>query len=263
MIQEAHVHNIQENIDLDALNQRFFGCAPEEVLTWAVETFSDNVAMTTSFQASGVALIHLVRTVAPDIPIYFIDTGFHFPETLAFKERLTKDWDLNVITLSPSVLKEEQEKLYGRHLYERDPDLCCRINKADPFHRFKQTTRIKNWISALRSDQSRARSQYETFMSDDAGFLRIHPMITWKRVELWHYIHEHSLPFHPLYDQGYTSIGCFPVCCTTKATDELHERTGRWNGKEKQECGLHLNLNGSTSGNNNKKLIEVVREYGE
>lgn len=254
------MQSVLKDIDLAALNQQFAGRPAEEILSWSVATFSDNAAVTTSFQASGIALIHMLKAIEPSFPIFFIDTGYHFPETLAFKERLTRDWDLNVVTLTPAFSKEDQDHRYGRHLYERDPELCCKINKVDPFLQLRRTSGKRTWISALRSDQSRSRTHYTTVMSDNDGCLRIHPMIYWTKADLWRYIQKHSLPFHPLYDQGYASIGCFPVCCTSKTTNSQHERKGRWNGSEKQECGLHLNLNGSTNSNCNEQFIEVSSE---
>jgi len=241
------------SLDLARLNNRFKNAKPDKILKWLIKKTDLRLAVSTSFQSSGTVLLYFLRKIDPDFPIYFINTGFHFPETLEFNARLTKKWDLNVITINPKISKKALKKKYGSLLYETDPDLCCQINKVQPFNTLKQQIKADGWISALRRDQSPSRADFEMFMSDQAGTLRVHPLIYWTKERLWAYLIKHDLPYHPLYDQGYTSIGCFPYTCTSKSTTEDDDRSGRWAGREKTECGLHQNLNRERNTNLHKE----------
>ncbi len=226
-------------MDLKKINADLAWAEPEEILSWALKSFPYQVGMTTSFQNSGVVLIDMIRKIAFSFPIFFIDTGFHFPETLEFKARLTREWKLNVHTIIPQMSRARLEKEHGPGLYERDPDMCCRINKVVPLDALKKEIGLGNWISAIRKDQSETRRSIAPVMADAQGGLRIHPLAAWTRERVWDRIRRNGLPYHPLYDQGYTSIGCFPPCCTSKNGSEGDERAGRWRGKPKTECGLH------------------------
>jgi phosphoadenosine phosphosulfate reductase len=226
-------------MDLKAINDDLAGADAPDILAWALKSFPYQVGLTTSFQNSGIVLIDMIRKIAFGFPIFFIDTGFHFPETLEFKARLVREWGLNVHTIIPQMSRARQEKEHGPLLYERDPDLCCRINKVIPLEALKKEIGLRNWISALRKDQSETRKDLAPVMTDAKGNLRIHPLAGWTRERVWGYIRERGLPYHPLYDQGYGSIGCFPPCCTSKNVHEGDERAGRWRGKGKTECGLH------------------------
>jgi len=226
-------------MDLKEINAKLEDADPLEILHWALAAFPHQVGMTTSFQNSGIVLIHMLRGIAYGFPIFFIDTGFHFPETLEFKARLTREWNLNLHTIMPHLSRAKLDKAHGLRLYESDPDLCCRLNKVAPLADLRKEIGLKNWISALRKDQSETRKDLLPVMSDGEGNLRIHPLASWTRERIWAYIRENGLSYHPLYDQGYTSIGCFPPSCTSKNGLEGDERAGRWKGREKTECGLH------------------------
>jgi len=228
--------------EIQKLNERFAAAEAEDILGWMVRALPYQTAMTSSFQASGVVLIHMLKKIAFDFPIYFIDTGYHFPETLEFKARLTREWKLNVHTIVPEMSKVEQLSLHGPRLFERDPDLCCRLNKVDPLRGLQRELGLKAWVSALRRDQAETRRNLRPVMIDESGGLRIHPLLAWNRERVWAYIEKHRLPTNPLYEQGYASIGCFPPCCTSKSEPGSDERSGRWAGKGKLECGLHSHL---------------------
>ena len=228
--------------ELQKLNERFAAAEPEEILDWTVHSFPYQTAMTSSFQASGVVLIHMLRKICFDYPIFFIDTGFHFPETLEFKARLVKEWKLNIHNVAPLMRKSDQFHVHGPRLFERDPDLCCRLNKVEPMEALRRELPIKGWISALRRDQAETRKSLKPIMKDENGILRIHPLLNWDRERLWAYVDKNRLPTNPLYDQGFTSIGCFPPSCTSKPEPGSDERSGRWAGKGKVECGLHGHL---------------------
>lgn len=228
--------------ELQRLNEQLAAAEPEDILAWAIRSFPYQTAMTSSFQASGIVLIHMLRKISFDFPIFFIDTGYHFPETVDFKNRLVREWRLNVHTIIPVMSKAEQYHIHGPRLFERDPDLCCRLNKVEPLAALQKELELKGWISALRRDQAETRKGLKAVMKDEAGTLRIHPLLNWDRERVWAYVDRHGLPTNPLYDQGYASIGCFPPCCTTKSEPGSDERSGRWAGKGKVECGLHSHL---------------------
>jgi phosphoadenosine phosphosulfate reductase len=231
-------------MDLNAINERLADAEPEAILDWAFRAFPYRIGMTTSFQASGVVLLDIIRKIAYGFPVFFIDTGHHFPETLDFKNRLARAWGLDVHVILPTVPRKRQERESGPRLYDRDPELCCRINKIEPLDNLKRELGLKNWLSAVRRDQSPTRRDFHPVMIDGDGGLRIHPLVNWTRARIWDRIRTGRLPYHPLYDQGYKSIGCFPPACTAKtsASGDEDERNGRWEGRDKVECGLHLGL---------------------
>jgi phosphoadenosine phosphosulfate reductase len=228
--------------DLAKLNMQFRYSRCEDILNWIIENKFPDMAMTSSFQASGVVLIDIMRGIVPDFPIYFIDTGYHFPETLEFRDRLIHEWDLNVITVKPDPREKSLREAKKEPLYKRDPDRCCLVNKVEPLNRLKKRLNVTAWMAAVRRDQNSNREGFSMFMYDRQGYVRIHPLIHWSGQKIWQYIHEKKLPFHPLYDKGYTSIGCFPPECTSQNHSSSDPRKGRWTDTKKTECGLHLDL---------------------
>jgi phosphoadenosine phosphosulfate reductase len=228
--------------DFTKLNMQFRYARCEEILDWVIKNIYPDAAMTSSFQASGVVLIDMIKKIQPDFPVYFIDTGYHFPETLEFRDRLIHEWNLNVKTVkSPKKENDPQNQNKGP-LYKSNPDLCCRLNKVEPLKKLKKKLKISVWLSAVRRDQNPNRLSFDMFMHDKKGYIRIHPLIHWSRHKIWQYIYTKKLPFHPLYDRGYTSIGCFPPECTKRNILEDRPRSGRWSGIDKTECGIHLDL---------------------
>jgi phosphoadenosine phosphosulfate reductase len=197
-----------------------------------------DVCITCSFQASGVVLLHLIRDIAPDAPVLFLDTGYHFPETLAYRDRIARRWGLNLINVLPERTVAEQESLFGI-LNQTAPDRCCAMRKVDPL--FHALERYKVWVTGLRRDQSESRLQLQR----EQGFVlptghrltKLNPLTTWTTRELWQYAEAHDIPLLPLYQQGYSSIGCEP--CTNLPLDPGNPRSGRWSG-QKQECGIHI-----------------------
>jgi phosphoadenosine phosphosulfate reductase len=197
-------------------------------------------AVTTSFQSSGLAMIHMLRDIKPDVPVLFLETGFHFPETLEFKDRIRDLWDLNLVELRGrhgSV--EGQARDYGDALYERNPDLCCTINKVEPLHDALES--YDGWLSALRRDQSVTRSEIPVAalhtLPSGKELLKAHPVASWTKNDVDAYLEKHDIPTHPLLEAGFTSIGCWP--CTRAVDDDSNERGGRWPGMDKTECGIH------------------------
>ncbi|MDQ3784559.1 MAG: phosphoadenylyl-sulfate reductase [Actinomycetota bacterium] len=218
---------------------RLENAEPIEIIRWVVRSI-ERPAVATSFQSSGLVILHQIRALDPGIPVLFLDTGFHFPETLEFRDRIAKQWNLNLVNLrgvhgSP----EGQAELYGRDLYRRDPNQCCMINKVEPLQR--ELEGYDGWISGLRRDQSPLRAQTPIveaqLLPSNNEILKIHPLANWSRDDVDSYIAEHAIPTHPLLEQGYASVGCRP--CTAPLPHERNERAGRWVGFDKAECGIH------------------------
>ena len=192
---------------------------------------------TSSFQTQSVPLLHIISENYPKTPILFIDTGFLFPETYAFKDKLQKDLDLQVISLKSQIaLNQQQDPNTGFFQYAIDPDKCCHINKVAPLESYKRKGDV--WISGVRRDQTSVRNKMELVEYSSNDIIKFHPMLEWSGKDIYQYIALHNLPKHPLENEGYQSIGCEP--CTHKITIE-ENRGGRWVGSNKTECGLHFN----------------------
>lgn len=203
---------------------------PETLLRWTLETFPRRTALTVSFGGGGMVLAHLLSRIDRTVPVLFLDTRFHFPETYAFKERVVAEYALNLIELVP--LTDPGP------LYETDPDRCCFVRKVAPLERALRD--YDAWISAVRRDQAESRATTEVLEYhevDARPIVKVFPLAHWSRADVWRYIREHSVAYHPLLDRGYTSIGCWP--CTRPTTPGEQERAGRWSGTGKTECGLH------------------------
>ena len=226
--------------ELADLNAHFEKAHPEEIVRWTLEESGlPRVAIASSFQAEGTVVIHIATGIRPDVPILFLDTGFNFAETLAFKQQLTERLGLNVVDLVGDYTVEQQDAALGARLYERDPERCCEINKVEPM--FRALRDLDAWMTAFRRDSSPTRAsapivdQYE--LEPGRMIVRINPVTTWTRRRVWQYLRYHDLPHNPLYDLGYSSIGCAP--CTRTQFPGEPERAGRWAGFAKWECGIH------------------------
>lgn len=209
---------------------------PETVLRWAWENFAPSVAATSSFQTQSLPLLHMISRAAPRMPVLFLDTGFHFPETLSYRDRVVEELDLNLKVLEPKIGHDGFLQEYGE-LYRRNPDLCCHINKVEPLERAKAG--LEAWVAGIRRDQTEARKGTPVVDRNDDGLLKVCPMVTWTEADVEDYVEQHDLPRHPLHGQGYRSIGCAP--CTRRVDPDAEDaRAGRWAGSQKTECGLHL-----------------------
>ena len=224
--------------DISLLNERFAHSSPEEILRWAWETCKPEVAASSSFQTQSVPLLHMISRVCPQMPVIFLDTGFHFSETLTFRDALKDLYGLNVVIARPAIDKAQLFKKHGEGLYRQDPNLCCYIHKVEPMQR--AVSGLWAWISGIRRDQTAHRKQLRVLERQPTGLLKIHPLLNRTKKELWEYIEEHKLPAHPLFSKGYLSVGCAP--CTRPVFTGEDERAGRWAGTEKTECGLHTDL---------------------
>jgi phosphoadenosine phosphosulfate reductase len=195
--------------------------------------------ITSSFQAECVVLVHMLKEQRPDIPVLFLETGYHFPETLAYRDQMTRDWNLNLVNLEAKQSVKEQESLFGI-LNQTEPSKCCGLRKVEPL--FAGIANYDTWFTALRREQSPTRAnlqEVEPFKLPVGKTLeKVSPLAGWTNKDVWQYLSRYDIPALPLYDQGYTSIGCQP--CTALPFDPNNPRSGRWQGKEKLECGIHI-----------------------
>jgi phosphoadenosine phosphosulfate reductase len=199
---------------------------------------AQNACVTSSFQAEDVVVLHLVRVILPRVPVLFLETGYHFPETLAYRDRISAEWDLNLINVLPERTVAEQESAFGI-LYQSAPDRCCGMRKVEPL--FRSLAPYDTWVTGLRRQQSKSRANLqpeESFTLPTGQVLaKLSPLAEWTTRDVWHYAQAHDIPLLPLYDKGYTSIGCAP--CTSLPFDPNDPRSGRWSG-QKLECGIHI-----------------------
>jgi phosphoadenosine phosphosulfate reductase len=201
-------------------------------------TGKGDVCLTCSFQAEDVLLTKLAIELDPRIPVLFLDTGYHFAETYAYRDRMAREWNLNLINLLPEKTVAEQEAEFGI-LYQSAPDRCCGLRKVEPL--FKAVAGYRAWITGLRREQARSR----TALEESANFalpggkqvLKLAPLAAWTTRDVWYACEELAIPLLPLYDRGYSSIGCEP--CTSLPLDANDPRSGRWGGR-KVECGIHI-----------------------
>jgi phosphoadenosine phosphosulfate reductase len=193
------------------------------------------VFVSSSFQTHSIPMLHILSTHDSDIPVYFLDTGFHFPETKFFRDQIVHLLGLNLQIVESSVPKIAQRDDIGRLLFASDPDRCCYINKVLPLEPVLKTHDV--WISGVRKDQTQFRSALKEETPGIHNTLRYHPILEWSSRMIWQYIKDHDLPEHPLDAQGYLSIGCIP--CTRKWNDTNGDRGARWSGMTKEECGIH------------------------
>lgn len=215
---------------------RLSEATPEEIIQWALDRYVPRVGLTCSFSGAGVVLAHLISQFAPTVPVIFLNTGFHFPETLAFRDQFVAEYGINLVELTPD---PDQPELQVEQLYATDPDRCCHLRKVEPMMRALDG--LDAWITALRRDQSETRSAVEVleYHETESGrpLVKVLPLARWDRSQVWSYIMTNGIPYHPLLDQGYKSIGCWP--CTRPVGQGEPERAGRWSGQVKTECGLH------------------------
>jgi len=197
-----------------------------------------HACVTSSFQAEDVVVLHMVRAILPSIPVLFLETGYHFPETLAYRDRIAAEWDLNLINVLPEKSVAEQEWEFGI-LNQTAPDRCCGLRKVEPL--FRSLAPYSVWVTGLRRQQSKSRANLqpeESFTLPIGKVLaKLSPLAEWTTRDVWYYADAHKIPLLPLYEKGYTSIGCAP--CTSLPLDANDPRSGRWSG-QKLECGIHI-----------------------
>lgn len=210
--------------------------SPEETLRWAFDEFEGTVTIATGFGAEGLALIDMAVRINPRPDIFFLDTAFLFPETYELRRRLEDRYDIEIRAFQTALTPEQQEQKFGPKLWSRDPDLCCRLRKLEPL---KDALRGRDgWITAIRRDQTLERSNARVVEWDHQWKLvKINPLVRWNKQQVWDYISRNYVPYNPLHDRGYPSIGC--THCTQPVREGEDDRAGRWRDHAKKECGLH------------------------
>lgn len=230
--------------EVHALAEELEGKSLTGVLSWAWEEFGREAAIGTSFQGSGLVIIDHARKAGLDLPAFTIDTGLLFPETLELKQRLEDHFGMKIESLKPEQTVDEQAAEHGPELWKRHPDTCCVMRKVLPLQ--KKLEEISVWITGVRRHQSDTREKtrilelYKFDVLRDHYILKLNPMVNWSRDQVWDYIRDHGIPYNPLHDRGYRSIGCQP--CTRATGEGGDERAGRWTGFDKSECGIHTFL---------------------
>jgi phosphoadenosine phosphosulfate reductase len=223
--------------DIAAANQALEGKSPQAVLRWAVAEFHPRLTMATAFGAEGCCIIHMLAEIEPNVRIFNLETGYQFQETLDLRERIKERYGIEVEYIRPELSVAEYEAEHGGPLYTIRPDQCCHDRKVLPLR--QAVVGYDAWISAIRRDQTAYR-EVAGVVQWDAKFdlVKINPLLSWTKKDVWNFITKHDVPYNPLHDQNYPSIGCWP--CTRPITDGEDDRAGRWSGTIKKECGLHV-----------------------
>ncbi len=230
-------------LDLETLNPLMESRAPRQIVEWACAQFGSDLVMSSSFGAESAALIHMVTRHLPGVRIVMIDTGYLFPETFAFMEQLRRRLDLNVW-----IYRTRQDPFAYLHqageenpTWRKDVERCCAMNKNEPFERAMRDLAPRAWVRGIRRHQAETRKA-RNFIEWSKRYqcYAISPLLNWSSRELHAYLKEHDLPYHPLYEQGYPSIGCNPLSCTRPIQLGEDPRSGRWADQPKTECGINL-----------------------
>ena len=195
------------------------------------------IFVTSSFQTQSIAMLHILSSIVEDINVMFLHTGFHFPETISFRDKVVELLGLHLVDVKSLVPKIQQKDRNGQFYFVSDPDYCCFLNKTQPLEPYLMQYDV--WISGVRADQSATRKKMKVEQQGPFDIIRFHPMLDWSAKQIYEYRQLHQLPEHPLDKKGYQSIGCVP--CTRKF-DLSNERSARWFGMNKTECGLHTDL---------------------
>ncbi len=222
--------------ELKRVSDEFENASPEAILRWAGEEFGPDIAVATGFGAEGCVLIAMLSGIGAGARIFYLDTDLLFPETYALRDRLEARYGVRFERRATQVSLSDQAVEYGERLWERQPDLCCRLRKVEPLK--EMLTGLQAWVTAIRREQSPTRANIGLVERDDRfGLIKINPLATWSTSDIWDYIAKHDVPYSLLHDHGYPSIGCAP--CTTPVQIGEDSRAGRWRGTSKTECGLH------------------------
>jgi phosphoadenosine phosphosulfate reductase len=210
---------------------------PERVLAWAFDRFGERVAISSAFGVEGMALIDMASRLRQNFRLFTLDTEFLFPETYNLMDQVERRYGITIERVYPLNSPEEQERIDGPALWQRDPDRCCRKRKVEPLQR--KLGELQAWITSIRRDQTAARSGAGKIEWDAKfGLVKINPIADWNSKQVWQYIHDHDVPYNVLHNRDYPSIGC--IHCTRAVRLGEDPRAGRWSGLSKTECGLHI-----------------------
>ena len=224
------------NAEVERIHQLAEQWSAEDVLRWAFVTFQEQVEMASGFGVEGMVLIDIAARIQPSLRVFTLDTDFLFPETYALIELVERRYGISVERLKPALTPEEQENHYGPQLWTRNPDACCNVRKIEPLR--QKLDGLSAWITSIRREQTTARASARKVEWDSKFHLvKINPLADWTSKRIWQYVVEHNVPYNPLHDRNYPSIGC--THCTRAIQPGEDPRAGRWSGFNKTECGLH------------------------
>lgn len=225
---EAELHEVAASLE---------GQGPEAVLQWGFDQFGQKeIALACSFGSEDVALVDMVSKLRPGARVFYLDTNVLFPETYTLIEQMKAKYDVSYEQVLPLLTLEEQAAQHGDELWKSDPDACCGIRKVEPLKRILGT--VSAWITGIRREQAPTRANAKVIEWDAKfGLVKLNPLAAWKEKDVWSYIMANGVPYNPLHDNGYPSIGC--THCTRAVKPGEDPRAGRWSGFQKTECGLH------------------------
>ncbi|BFU95152.1 MAG: Phosphoadenosine phosphosulfate reductase [Nitrospira sp.] len=225
--------------DIQVWGDSFASKTPQDVLTAAIKRYAPKIVLACSFGAEDVVLVDMVHRINPSVPLFYLDTDFLFPETYATRDRLTHRYNLKpaqVLQVKSLLTPEIQAERHGEALWAKDPDQCCKIRKVEPLTRVLKD--YDAWITGIRREQSPTRANAKLIEWDNTfGLIKINPLAKWTWADVWAYIKVYEVPYNELHDRNYPSIGC--THCTKPVMPGEDPRSGRWQGREKTECGLH------------------------
>jgi phosphoadenosine phosphosulfate reductase len=225
--------------EVAAANELLANAPPPEVLAWAVRRFHPKLLMATAFGAEGCCIIDMLSRIEPTVTLINLDTGYQFPETLAVRDRLFEKYGMAVELIKPTTTVSEYEKGHGGPLHQTHPNQCCHDRKVLPLKAAMERHAPLAWVSAIRKDQTAERGAAAVIQRDKKfGIIKVNPLLNWTKKEVWKHIWDHGVPYNELHDRGYPSVGCWP--CTRAVAEGEDERSGRWAGTAKKECGLHV-----------------------
>ena len=223
--------------ELRDASRRLETATPEEIISWGVDRFAPYLTMATAFGPEGCVILSMLAKVAPETYVFNLETGYQFLETLDLRDRIAEKYGIEVDLLQPELSVEEYEAVHGGPLYRTNPNQCCFDRKIKTLQRASEV--MHAWMSGIRRDQSADRAQAAIVGWDKKfGLVKISPLANWTKADVWKRIHDEQIPYNPLHDQGFPSIGCWP-CTRAVESGETDDRAGRWSGMRKTECGLH------------------------
>jgi len=224
---------------------RFEGKRPQQVLQWGISRFRPGITLACSFGAEDVVLVDMIARIDPAVPIFYLDTDYLFPETLAVRDRLAERYGMRPFAVRPDITVDQQASRHGTDLFRRHPDLCCSIRKVEPLR--KHLRGYRSWITGIRRDQAPARARAGLVEWDPLfRLVKLNPLAFWTTSDVWDYIRANDVPYNELHDRNYPSIGCWP--CTRQVRPGEDPRAGRWANFAKKECGLHEETETATAG---------------
>jgi phosphoadenosine phosphosulfate reductase len=209
----------------------------EDILGWALNAFGDKVAIASALGAEGMVVIDIASRLRGNFRVFTLDTEFLFPEAYHLLDRVEQKYGITIERVYSLLSPEEQERMHGAELWSRDPDQCCNLRKIEPLRR--KLSELQAWITGIRRDQTAARTSAKKIQWDAKfGVVKVNPIVDWTSQQVWRYIRSHDVPYNPLHDSGYPSLGC--THCTRAVGTGEDARAGRWPGLAKTECGLHV-----------------------